>query len=190
MGDPQTITVQRLVDRFLAEEKLPVSPPSRCPYLPDREDQVEYLVVPELSPAVYEALMNRGFRRNGAVIYRPVCPGCQECRAVRVPVNDFQPSKSMRRVWRRNQDITVEVGPPEPTSEKLDLFRRYLESRHDGTMTGSPEEFHDFLYTSPLATFEFRYSLGRRLIGLSLVDRGLRSLSSVYMFFDPQHHPG
>lgn len=188
MSDPYTITIQRLVDQFLADEKLPVSTPSPCPYLPDREDQAEWIPVDNLNPAFYEALMDRGFRRNGAIIYRPVCNECRECKQVRVPTSEFKPSKSMRRVQRRNHDVTVEVGRPEPTIEKLKLFRRYLEGRHDGTMTGSPEEFHDFLYTSPVSTLELRYCLGRRLIGVSLVDSGRRSLSSVYMFFDPDHN--
>ena len=188
MSDPNTVTIQQLVDQFLAEEKLPVSQPSLCPYLSDREDQVEWFYVDEFSPAVYEALMNRGFRRNGGILYRPVCEGCQECKQARVPAGAFKPCKSMRRVWRRNHDLSVEVRLPEPTPEKLELFRRYLESRHDGTMTGSSEEFHNFLYTSPVRTLEFRYYLGRRLVGVSLVDRGPRSLSSVYMFFEPDHH--
>lgn len=185
MSDPNTITVQRLVDQFLAAEELPVSPPSPCPYLHDRDDQAEWFLVDEFSPAVYEALMNRGFRRNGTIVYRPACAGCQECRQARVPVDAFKPSRSMRRVWRRNHDVSVEVGPPEPTGHKQELFRQYLASRHDGTMTGSDEEFHDFLYTSPVSTLEITYYLGRRLVGVSLVDRGPRSLSSVYMFFDP-----
>ena len=188
MSDPNTITVQLLVDQALAEADLQVSPPSRCPYLPGREDRVECFYADQLSPAVYGALMNRGFRRSGGVIYRPVCEGCQECKQIRVPVSEFKPSTSLCRVWRRNDDLAVEVGSPEPNFEKLRLFRRYLESRHDGTMTGSPEEFDEFLYTSPVDTLEFTYSLGRRLVGVSLVDRGPRSLSSVYMYFDPEHH--
>ncbi|MFH0983767.1 MAG: arginyltransferase [Planctomycetota bacterium] len=188
MGDPKTITIQKWVDVFLAEAELQVSPPSPCPYLPDRDDWVEFFYVEELSPAVYEALMNRGFRRNGFIVYRPVCEKCRECRQIRVPVAEFKASKSMRRVWRRNQDLAVEIGPPEPTLEKLQLFRRYLEGRHDGTMTGSAEEFHGFLYASPVSTLEVRYSLGKRLVGVSLLDAGPCALSSVYMFFDPHDH--
>jgi arginine-tRNA-protein transferase len=41
------------------------------------------------------------------------------------------------------------------------------------------------LYASPVNTVEFEYRLGHRLIGAGLVDICSRSLSSVYMFFDP-----
>lgn len=187
MSDPHTMTVQRMVDEALAAAELHVSAPSRCPYLPGRQERVECFYADRLSPAVYEALMNRGFRRSGGVIYRPVCEGCRECKQIRVPVDRFQPSKSLRRVWHRNRDLAVDVTAPAPTEAKRKLFHRYLASRHDGTMTGSPEEFREFLYHSPVDTLEIGYSLGRRLIGVSLVDRGPRSLSSVYMFFDPDH---
>ena len=188
MGDPGTVNVQQMVDQFLSETELTRSPPSRCPYLPDREDRMECFYVDQLHPAVYEALMNRGFRRNGRVIYRPACASCVQCRQARIPVYEFTPSRSLRRVWRRNHDVSVDVGPPEPTPEKRRLFGRYLAHRHDGTMTGSDEEFHEFLYASPVTTLEVNYRLGKRLVGVSLVDRGPHSLSSVYMFFDPDHH--
>lgn len=187
MSDPNTASVQSLVDQFLAEEELSVSPPGPCPYLADREMVSECFQVEELAPDVYEALMNRGFRRNGGIVYRPRCAGCDECRQIRVPVADFAPSRSMRRVWRRNADLTVLVGPPRPSLEKWRLYRRYLEFEHNGTMSGTAEEFARFLYASPVHTEEIVYSLGERMAGVSIADRGPSSLSSVYMFFDPAH---
>jgi arginine-tRNA-protein transferase len=43
----------------------------------------------------------------------------------------------------------------------------------------------DFLYISPIATFEFEYWLRRRLLAAGIVDVCSRSLSSVYAFYDP-----
>jgi arginine-tRNA-protein transferase len=91
----------------------------------------------------------------------------------------------MRRVVRRNADVTVEVGDAVPTREKFDLFRRYLARQHDGTMAGTVETFETFLYDSPLPSVEFRYHVGGRLIGVSVVDGCPGGLSSVYMYFDP-----
>jgi len=93
----------------------------------------------------------------------------------------------MRRVWLRNNDLQVELGQPEATDEKHDLYARYLENEHDGTMSGTHDEFMDFLYGSPVDTIEFRYWLGRRLIGVSLADRCPGLLSSVYMYYDPRY---
>ena len=91
----------------------------------------------------------------------------------------------MNRVWRMNRDVQVVIGEPDVSDEKYDLFLRYLEGQHDRTMGRSWEAFLDFLYDSPTETAEFTYWLGRRLIGVSIVDRVPTGLSSVYMFFDP-----
>jgi arginine-tRNA-protein transferase len=100
----------------------------------------------------------------------------------------------MRRVQRRNADVRVEVGSPATTDAKFDLFCRYLDAQHDETMSRTYETYCDFLYDSPVETCEFRYLLGERLIGVSLVDRWARGLpgsagglSSVYMYFDPAY---
>ena len=100
-------------------------------------------------------------------------------------MTDFKPSRSMRRVWRRNMDVGVMVREPMPTPEKFTLFTRYLDAQHDQTMARSYETFLDFLYDSPTDTYEFCYYLGCRLVGVSLADRCTQGLSSMYMYFDP-----
>jgi arginine-tRNA-protein transferase len=102
------------------------------------------------------------------------------------PVQQFRPSRSLRRVTRRNSDLRVVAAPPRATGEKFELFRRYLDAQHDGTMGRTPETFSGFLYDSPTSTLEFTYFLGERLVGVSLADRCPGGLSSVYMFFEPE----
>jgi leucyl-tRNA---protein transferase len=143
-------------------------------------------VVPSpLVPGVYHALMDLNFRRLGPVFYRPACESCDECRAIRIPVREFRPSRAQRRCLRRNADLTVEVGPASPDEEKASLYRRYLEERHDGQMEGSPEELR-FLGLSPIETVELRYRLGDRLLAVGLADREPEALSAVYCYFDPR----
>jgi len=93
----------------------------------------------------------------------------------------------MRRVLRRNVDVEVVVEEPVPTPRKFALYRRYLDAQHDATMSRSYEAFRDFLYVSPMQTLEFQYHLGRRIIGISVVDTCPDGLSSVYMYFDPDY---
>ena len=163
-----------------------VSQETPCPYLPDNKARSEAYAVDQLEGAVYERLLTRGFRRSGRVVYRPRCRGCQECRQIRVPVGSFQPTRSMRRVMRRNADVTVEEGRPAPDLEKFALYRRYLDAQHDESMARSYESFREFLYDSPLETCEFLYRLHGRLMGVSIADRLPLGLSSVYMYFDPE----
>lgn len=77
--------VQQLVDRFLDDRNLSVSQPQPCPYLPGLSARHEGFLGEELPGAVYRALMDRGFRRSGRLVYRPVCADCNACRQVRVP---------------------------------------------------------------------------------------------------------
>lgn len=162
-----------------------VSPERPCPYLPDKKARSEAYWVDQLEGSTYQRLLTRGFRRSGRVVYRPRCRGCAECRQMRVPVDSFKPTRSMRRVLRRNSDVLVDEGQPAPNGEKFALYCRYLDAQHDDSMARSYETFCEFLYDSPMETREFRYTLDGRLMGISIADRLPLGLSSVYMYFDP-----
>lgn len=164
-----------------------VSAEMPCPYLSGRMARSEAYLAEALDGVLYESLLARGFRRSGRIVYRPRCRGCQECRQLRVPVREFTPSRSMRRITRRNADVRVEAGAPAPTAEKHRIYQAYLYHQHDGTMSGEYDAFLDFLYDAPIEAMEFRYLLGERLVGVSLVDCCPNGLSSVYMFYDPRH---
>ncbi len=169
------------------------SPETPCPYLAGRLFRSEAYQVERLAPAALEWLMARGFRRSGRLVYRPRCRRCRECVPLRVPVDTFVHTRSMRRVWARNCDVRVEGTAAVEgglktgaTPEKFALYRAYLDGQHDDTMERTFESFRAFLYDSPTDSFEFSYFLGRRLVGVSLVDRCPGGLSSVYMYFDPK----
>lgn len=163
----------------------PMTPEMPCPYLPGLQTRSEAYYFHDIDGASYERLMARGFRRSGRVVYRPQCRGCTECKQLRVAVGTFAPTKSMRRIARRNADVTMKVDAPVPTEEKFDIFSRYLDAQHDSLMPRSPQSFVEFLYDSPVDTIEFTYRLGNRIAGVSVADRCPHGLSSVYCYFDP-----
>ncbi len=160
-----------------------------CSYLPGRMARHEAYRVERLDGATYEHLLARGFRRSGSIVYRPRCRGCSECRQIRVLVDPFVPSASLRRVMRRNVDVRVEAAECEYTQAKHALFQSYLDAQHDQSMSRETESFREFLCKSSTQTFEFQYFLGDRLIGVSITDRVPSGLSSVYMYFDPDEAP-
>ena len=98
-----------------------------CPYLPGRTARDVFTIEFEFDPRLYQALMQRGYRRSGLIVYRPDCEGCRECVSIRVPVAEFRPSRSQRRACRRNLDIRVEIDEPIPTDRKWRIYRDYLE---------------------------------------------------------------
>ena len=156
-----------------------------CPYLPDRQARQIVVLPPRGVPGLYHCFMDLNFRRVGSIYYRPACDACQECRALRVLVDEFRPSRAQRRCGRRNADLVLEVAPPVATAEKHDLYRRYLEARHDGQMDGSWEELTESLYDTPPTTLELCYRRQGRLVAVGLADAEPGALSAVYCYFDP-----
>lgn len=146
-------------------------------------------MIESLHPDVYHALMDMGFRRSGRVLYRPQCDGCSACVPLRVPVASFVPSKSQRRVWRRNQDVRyVVTSPPVMDEARVGLYIRYLQHQHAKTQQGDEaSRLEGFLYTSCVDSIEVAYFDPQGdLVGVSILDRSAQSLSSVYHFFAPE----
>ncbi len=157
-----------------------------CPYLPGRTARTRAFLTQHIPPEIYHDFMNAGFRRSGRMIYQPVCHGCRACIPLRIPVQQFKPSKSQRRCWRKNQDLRVEVGPPQISDEKYALYCRYLAQWHGRRPVESLSEFASFLYESPVYTIVFCYRDAEGcLLGVGLCDLCARSLSSVYFYHDP-----
>ncbi len=165
---------------------LVIGDPHPCPYLPDKRATEEVFVALDFLPELYHDFMDCGFRRSGNLFYRPICKECSECRAIRTRIGDFLPSKSQRRIIRKNQDLTVTVRSPQFTEEKFKMFCDYLKFQHGSDQDNSLENFRDHLYVSPITTLEFEYRIGERIIAISIADICSRSLSSVYAYFDPE----
>ena len=71
--------------------------PSACGYLPDERWSLEYEMVVNISAEEYAMRLRQGWRRFGAMLFRPQCPSCQACQSLRVDVAKFQPNRSQRR---------------------------------------------------------------------------------------------
>ena len=161
-------------------------PDVACPYLPGRVETLRAINASRIDGDTYRAFMDTGFRRSGRMLYQPVCRACHECRPIRVPTATFTPNATQRRCARRNADLTVAVGVPELTDEKLEMYGRYVREWHDKPDEADPAAVRQFLYDSPTDTLEFVYrNRSGRLIAVGLCDLSSTSLSSVYFYFDP-----
>jgi arginine-tRNA-protein transferase len=118
---------------------------------------------------------------------------------VRVVVNDFKPSRNMRRVAERNSDLIGEMRTSAPTSEQYSVFRAYLDARHrDGGMADMTVlDYAMMIEDSHVRTRLVEYRsrgpdsglTGRGagdLIAVGLSDVLSDGLSMVYSFFDPE----
>lgn len=163
--------------------------PAPCPYLPgQRERKVFTHLRGRDAPSLHEALALAGFRRSQSLVYRPACEACDACQSVRVIVEDFAPSRSQRRILKRNEDLIAAERDATATEEQFALFTRYLNARHaDGGMTSM--NFGDYAMMvgdtpARSAVTEYRDAQGR-LLAAMLSDRMETGVSLVYSFFDP-----
>src|SRR4051812_20691810 len=110
--------------------------PSPCPYLAGNEERKVFThLVGERAGELNDLLTHGGFRRSQSIAYRPACDACKACVSVRVLVEEFRPTRSMRRIRERNRDLIGEMRDAAPSSEQYSVFRAYLDARHrDGGM--------------------------------------------------------
>jgi arginine-tRNA-protein transferase len=163
--------------------------PLPCPYVQGR---TERKVVTEITGPDAETLHDRlsraGFRRSHNIAYAPVCPSCQSCVPIRIPVADFQPGRTLRRIAQANVALEGFEVPARATAEQFQLFQRYQQLRHgDGDMaTMSFYDYRAMVEDTPIETLivEFREA-DDRLVGACLTDRLGDGLSAVYSFFAP-----
>jgi arginine-tRNA-protein transferase len=112
---------------------------------------------------------------------------------VRIAVEHFAPTRSIRRVRNASAGLTAAVLAPRATVEQFRLFMAYQHSRHrDSEMAAmSYGDYRGMIEDTALRTAvaEFRDPEGR-LVAVSLFDRLDDGISAVYTFYDPAHHPG
>lgn len=165
-----------------------LSQPHECSYL--REQSARTLFVDPHRPldaAAFGDLMRQGFRRSGDLVYRPHCTGCASCVSVRIPVDDFQPSRGQRRTWKKNRDLTVRARQAVFEAEHFDLFVRYQAKRHPGSgmADADPQKYLRFLTTRHVTTLFYEIRREERLLAVAVVDVLPDGLSAVYTFYEP-----
>ena len=163
--------------------------PHPCNYLPGQQ-AVTLFADPRagMSTAFYGQLAEHGFRRSGSDVYRPMCPECQACVPVRIPVADMIHRRRERRIWQRNADLEIHLRPAEFRNEHYDLYGRYLAARHPGGGMDhpDPEGYLRFLRSPWCETRFVEFRLAGRLLAVAVTDLLPKGLSAVYTFYEPE----
>lgn len=171
--------------------------PYDCSYLPDRLARSQVASPSHfVSEATYSDLVDQGFRRSGVFTYRPHCSQCRACVPIRIPVQNFTPSRSQRRAREKHSALVASVHPLRFEQEHYELYQSYQRARHTGgAMDGDEaEQYSQFLLQSHVKTHlvEFRIVDSHQERGtlkmVSIIDELRLGLSAVYTFFAPEEH--
>jgi len=162
---------------------------SECSYL-DNKQAINIYADPHhpYPRAVYNQLINRGFRRSGEYVYRPGCNDCTACVPVRILAEQFDKRRTDKRNLKTNQDLKVDYTPAKYSDEYFDLYKRYLNARHPGGGMDEPEpeDFERFLLNPWGETLFVEALYEDKLLAVAVTDATTDGLSAVYTFFDPE----
>ncbi|KGJ05919.1 arginine-tRNA-protein transferase [Paracoccus halophilus] len=178
-----------------------VTAPQPCPYLHGRAERKLFTALTgESANELNNTLSRQGFRRSQNVLYRPSCESCVACMSARIRVSEFKPSRTQRRIARKNRHLRRLATSAWATEEQYELFRSYLDERHaDGGMADMDIfEFAAMVEETPVRTrvIEYRTAQGHpqaeptpqdhdELVAVCLTDVLDDGLSLVYSFYDP-----
>lgn len=173
-----------LIKEFSLEDK--------CSYLQDQRQITHYKLLHNVSAQNSQELIERGYRRFGKMYFRPICAQCSECQSIKIDVENYNFSKSQRRVLKKAAHIKILIQQPTLTQEHIELFKKYHMTMHhkkgwDYHET-TPEHYYDsFVSGHEDFGYEILYFDGEKLIGVDLVDFLIDGISSIYFYYDPDY---
>jgi len=164
----------------------------KCSYLSDRNQTTHYKVIDNCSTYQCQELIERGYRRFGKMYFRPTCSTCNECKSIKIDIENFEFSKSQKRVIKKATGIKSYIQRPSLSKTHLELFDKYhlyMKDKKEWEYTKStPEQYYgSFVDAHNDFGYEVLYYFEDKLIGVDLIDVLEDGISSIYFYYDPDY---
>ena len=163
-----------------------------CAYLPDRSVRMNYRYIDHASKDFVTAVIDRGWRRFGKYFFHPICEGCNACKSLRIDVDNFKPSKSQRRVIKKNQVTKVTLQRPSLSKSHITLYNSYHTWKAEKDQWRSRnisqrEYYENFVDGAHDFGREVLYYYDDTLVGVDLIDIVNDGISAIYFYYDPHY---
>ena len=164
-----------------------------CAYIDGKNVRMNYKYVRKSNVEFNSAVIERGWRRFGNYYFYPICNGCDECKSLRIDVDNFKPSKSQRKSINRNKNTTYVIQTPTVTKEHVDLYNKYhaWRSKKSGWKEHSDITRMEYYENFAEGAFDFGkevlYYIDNKLVGVDLIDITNDGISSIYFYYDPDY---
>jgi arginine-tRNA-protein transferase len=149
----------------------------------------EYFVTNRVDASEMDLLWAQGWRHFGTYFFRysNAHHDGRLCHVLplRLKLSSFTPSRSQKRVLKRNRDVQIVIRDSVIDSEKEALFDRHRKRFKQNV----PDSLYDFMSVLPAAVpcrnEEICVYDGDRLLAVSFLDIGETATSAVYAAFEP-----
>jgi leucyl-tRNA---protein transferase len=146
----------------------------------------EYFFNDQLNGAQMDYLWAHGWRHFGEYFFRYSNVDEKHVTPLRIDLEKFKLSTSLKRILKVNQDLKVVIRDAFIDDEKAAIFQR-----HKLRFTENiPDTIYEFLSSNPAQipceTKEVCLFENEKLIGVSFLDLGENSSSSVYSIYEPE----
>ena len=164
----------------------------QCLYFSELTATVHYDFIAEpLSFEHTDTFLQLGWRHFGNTFFCNCCRDCHRCMPIRVLVQLFSPSKSQRRVLKKNKKTIFKMISADEFLDKylyegFNIYKQFNMQRYK--KNSGFENINDFVsgfIISPTQTKVSCVFNGDKLIGNGFLDIGKNAISTIYFSFDP-----
>lgn len=147
-------------------------------------------ITESMSLKLWEEMLAKGWRHNGKLIFRTSHDidenaTLNDIIPLRYDLKNFLFTKSQRKIFNKNQDLTHIFRPVKIDEEKHELFAQHVERFR----FNKPHSIFNFIsedLNKPFKTWELCVYKDEKLIACSFLDITKQALSSTYAMFDLQ----
>jgi arginine-tRNA-protein transferase len=164
----------------------------KCSYLDNKTQSTHYKMIENCSREECQDFIERGYRRFGKMFFHPICADCQECQSIKIDVQNYQFTKSARRILKKAKNIKSYLQTPTISQTHIDLFTKYHLYMKDKKEWAYNEITPEYYYQSFVDGhhdfgYEVLYFHEGKLIGVDLIDILDNGISSIYFYYDPDY---